>query len=73
VSRSISFSWRLILAPDFVLDYVVAHEVAHLLEMNHGARFWRLVRSLVADIDGPQEWLKRNGVALHRYAARPAA
>lgn len=72
VSRSISFSWRLILAPDFVLDYVVAHEVAHLIEMNHGVRFWRLVRSLVADIDAPQEWLKRNGVALHRYAVRPA-
>ena len=71
-SRSISFSWRLILAPDPVLDYVVAHEVAHLLEMNHGARFWRLVRSLVADIDAPQDWLKRNGVALHRYAARPS-
>jgi len=69
-SRSISYSWRLILAPEFVLDYVVAHEVAHLLEMNHGARFWRLVRSLVPDIDRPQEWLKRNGVALHRYAAR---
>jgi predicted metal-dependent hydrolase len=71
-SRSISFSWRLILAPDFVQDYVVAHEVAHLLEMNHGAHFWRLVRSLVADIDAPQDWLKKNGVALHRYAARPA-
>ncbi len=71
-SRSISFSWRLILAPDPVLDYVVAHEVAHLIEMNHGARFWRLVRSLVADIDAPQDWLKRNGVALHRYAARPS-
>ena len=73
VSRSISFSWRLILAPDDVLDYVVAHEVAHLVEMNHGPRFWRLVRLLVPDIDGPQAWLKRNGVALHRYAARPAA
>jgi len=73
VSRSISFSWRLILAPDYVLDYVVAHEVAHLIEMNHGPRFWRLVRLLVPDIDGPQEWLKRNGVVLHRYAARPTA
>ena len=47
-SRSISFSWRLILAPAFVLDYVVAHEVAHLREMNHGPRFWRLVRTLGA-------------------------
>jgi predicted metal-dependent hydrolase len=70
VNKSISYSWRLIFAPAFVLDYVVAHEVAHLREMNHGPRFWRLVRSLVYDIDTPQAWLKKNGVALHRYAAR---
>ena len=70
VSKSISYSWRLIFAPVFVLDYVVAHEVAHLREMNHGPRFWRLVRSLVPDIDAPQAWLRKNGVALHRYAAR---
>ena len=42
-SGLLSFSWRLILAPAFVLDYVAAHEVAHLLEMNHGPRFWKLV------------------------------
>jgi len=70
VSKAISYSWRLILAPAFVFDYVVAHEVAHLREMNHGPRFWRLVRSLVPDIAAPQAWLKKNGVALHRYAAR---
>ena len=69
-SKSISFSWRLILAPAYVFDYVVAHEVAHLREMNHGPRFWRLVRSLVADIEAPQAWLRKNGAALHRYAAR---
>jgi predicted metal-dependent hydrolase len=68
-ARGLSFSWRLILAPDFVLDYVVAHEVAHLREMNHGARFWAHVRSLVADIDAPQAWLKKNGRQLQRYAA----
>jgi predicted metal-dependent hydrolase len=70
VNRSISYSWRLILAPGFVLDYVVAHEVAHLIEMNHGPRFWRHVRSLTPDIVAPQVWLKKHGVALHRYAAR---
>jgi predicted metal-dependent hydrolase len=68
--RSLSFSWRLILAPGFVLDYVVAHEVAHLREMNHGARFWRLVGEMVADPDKPQRWLKQHGSALHRYAPR---
>lgn len=68
-TRSLSFSWRLILAPDSVLDYVVAHEVAHLREMNHSPRFWAHVRALVADLDAPQDWLKANGRDLQRYAA----
>ncbi len=68
--RSLSFSWRLILAPSFVLDYVVAHEVAHLREMNHGPSFWAHVKSLVADIKTPQAWLKKNGRELQRYAVK---
>jgi hypothetical protein len=65
---NLSFCWRLVLAPPSVLRYVVAHEVAHLAEMNHGPRFWRLVRFLAGeDIDTPQEWLRRHGPALHRY------
>lgn len=68
--RALSFSWRLILAPDFVLDYVVAHEVAHMRQMNHGPRFWTLVRELVGDVDTPQAWLSTNGPLLHRYAPR---
>ncbi len=69
-TRSLSFSWRLILAPAAVLDYVVAHEVAHLREMNHGPAFWRLVRELVGDVKRPQAWLRQHGMGLHRYAAR---
>jgi predicted metal-dependent hydrolase len=69
-TRALSFSWRLILAPPFVLDYVVAHEVAHLRQMNHGTRFWELVRALVGDVEKPQAWLSRNGPLLHRYAPR---
>ena len=69
-TRCLSFSWRLILAPAFVLDYVVAHEVAHLSEMNHGPRFWRLVHELVGDVERPQTWLRQHGAGLHRYAAR---
>jgi predicted metal-dependent hydrolase len=69
--RSLSFSWRLILAPDFVLDYVVAHEVAHLREMNHSPRFWAHVRTLVPDIDKPQDWLKAHGRELQRYGVGP--
>ena len=68
--RSLSFSWRLILAPPFVLDYVVAHEIAHMREMNHGPRFWRLVNELVRDAERPQAWLREHGPALHRYAPR---
>ncbi len=65
---ALSFSWRLIFAPNFVLDYVVAHEVAHMRYMNHGPRFWKLVHDLVDDVDTPQAWLGRNGPLLHRYA-----
>ena len=68
-ARSLSFSWRLILAPDFVLDYVVAHEVAHLKEMNHSPRFWAHVKSLIADKGVAQAWLAANGRELQRYIA----
>ncbi len=69
-TKLLSYSWRLILAPPFVLDYVAAHEVAHLRELNHGLRFWRLVRELVGDVKKPQAWLSQNGILLHRYAPR---
>lgn len=63
----LAYSWRLVLAPPHVLDYVVAHEVAHLVEPNHGARFWRLVRDLGADVEGGKAWLHRHGAVLLRY------
>ena len=66
-SGSLSFSWRLILAPEPVLDYVVAHEVAHLAEMNHSARFWKLVRTMVADPATQRAWLKRHRAELLSY------
>ena len=62
-----SFSWRLILAPEAVLDYIVAHEVAHLVEMNHGKRFWKLTRQLTEDVGGPQAWLRKHGTQLLQY------
>ncbi|MBM3534027.1 MAG: M48 family metallopeptidase [Alphaproteobacteria bacterium] len=64
---ALAFCWRLILAPKEVMDYVVAHEMAHLVELNHGPRFWTLVRRLVSDVDGPKGWLSRHGIRLHRY------
>jgi predicted metal-dependent hydrolase len=63
----LSFSWRLVLAPDFVGRYVAAHEVAHLAEMNHSPDFWALVEGLVGDFRTPRAWLKRHGPQLHRY------
>lgn len=68
-SGSLSFSWRLILAPHFVLDYVAAHEVAHLEEMNHGKAFWQLVYKTMPRTDEARRWLKCHGTALHRYGA----
>jgi predicted metal-dependent hydrolase len=65
----LSFSWRLILAPSPVLDYVAAHEVAHLAEMNHGPRFWALVRQTMPEMDDAKRWLATRGVDLHRYGA----
>jgi len=50
-----------------VVDYVVAHEVAHLVEMNHGPRFWKLVRSLTPDPATPRAWLKRHRTELLSY------
>jgi predicted metal-dependent hydrolase len=64
---ALSFSWRLVLAPPRVLDYVIAHEVAHLREMNHGKRFWRLVADLVGEPKAERAWLTRNGGRLRRY------
>ena len=64
---ALSFSWRLIFAPDFVRDYVVAHEVAHLKEMNHSARFWALVKSLSPDTARARQWLREHGRSLLRY------
>jgi len=61
------FSWRLVLAPEFVLDYVVAHEVAHLREMNHGRRFWRLAAELTPEIDDARAWLGDKGDGLLRF------
>jgi predicted metal-dependent hydrolase len=67
-SGVLSFSWRLILAPRFVLDYVAAHEVAHLCEMNHGPRFWKLVAGCVPRLEEAKAWLRNEGSDLHRYA-----
>lgn len=64
---SIRYSWRLALAPFAVADYVAAHEVAHLIEANHGPRFWALVKQLAGDHRPHREWLKAHSAELHAF------
>ena len=67
VRGRLSLSWRLVLAPPDVRDYVVAHEVAHLKEMNHGPNFWALVEWLCPDHARPRRWLREHANSLQRY------
>jgi predicted metal-dependent hydrolase len=64
---TLSFSWRLVFAPPEVLDYVVAHEMAHLMVRGHGPDFWRLAGELAEDLASGRIWLRRHGRALFRY------
>lgn len=64
---TLSFCWRLVFAPPAIIDYVIAHEVCHLKEMNHSPAFWSLVASLCPGYKTHRQWLKKNGGTLHRY------
>ncbi len=68
---TLSFNWRLVLAPYEVLDYVVVHELCHLREANHSHRFWRLVESRRPNWRAQRDWLRHHGPEL--LAFRPAA
>ena len=63
-SGTLSFNWKLMLAPPKVLDYVVVHELCHLKEMNHSPRFWKLVEEIIPDYKEYRKWLKENGNTL---------
>ena len=65
-SGDLSYSWRLILAPDYVLDYVAAHEVAHLRHLDHSPRFWRLVLTHCPNAARARNWLRLHGQEVHR-------
>jgi len=65
----LSFSWRLILAPPYVLDYLAAHEVAHMVHMNHSPKFWAVVSRTSPDVKRAEAWLKAHGASLHRFGA----
>ncbi len=67
-SGSLNFSWRLIMAPGFVLNYLAAHEVAHLVHMDHSPPFWKVAYKLSSDVDRAEAWLKANGTSLLRFS-----
>jgi predicted metal-dependent hydrolase len=66
-SGSLNFSWRLIMAPGFVLNYLAAHEVAHLIHMDHSPPFWKIAAKLTPDVDRAEAWLKAHGTSLLRF------
>ena len=63
-SGSLSFCWRIAMAPDFVIHYLIAHEVSHLKHMNHGPRFWKTVTALTSDTQRAKSWLKHHAKEL---------
>jgi predicted metal-dependent hydrolase len=67
---ALSFSWRVVLAPPQILDYLAAHETAHLRELNHSKRYWAQVKKCFPDYDGAEAWLRKHGAALHAIAPR---
>ncbi len=66
-SGQLTFHWRLVFAPPDVLEYLIAHETAHLVELNHSPRFWAVVARLCPHYISTRRWLKREGHRLHRY------
>lgn len=62
--KNLNFNWRLLLAPEEILDYVVAHELSHLKEMNHSREFYKVLESVMPDYRWRQQWLKENGMTL---------
>lgn len=68
----LSFSWRVVMAPESVMRYVIAHEVSHLRELNHSKKFWQLVDELVSHRAASTEWLSTHGLDLHRYGLEHA-
>lgn len=66
-NKNLSFCWKLALAPTFVLDYIIAHEVAHLVQMNHSDAFWAVVAEIDDNRAAAGIWLRKNGAALQKW------
>lgn len=69
-NRSIRYSWRVVMAPEAVADYLAAHEVAHLVRPDHSPAYWAVVTRLIGDHRPMRQWLKQNGAALHAIGTR---
>jgi predicted metal-dependent hydrolase len=67
IRGNLTFAWRLVFAPKFVMEYVVIHELCHLIEMNHSKRFWKLVSNLCPEYLMARRWLKKHSSLLHSY------
>lgn len=63
-TNALSFSWRLLMAPYPVIDYIIIHELAHIKEKNHSRKFWAYLESLMPEYETPKEWLRENGCLL---------
>lgn len=63
-ARNLNFNWRLVMAPEWVMDYVIIHELCHLTHMNHSAQFWELVAHYMPDYQAAKQWLKAHGQEL---------
>ncbi|MDR3539865.1 MAG: SprT family zinc-dependent metalloprotease [Desulfosporosinus sp.] len=61
---NLNFNWKLVMAPTFIIDYVIVHELCHFIQMNHSQEFWRLVGNLIPDYIERRKWLKKNGIKL---------
>jgi predicted metal-dependent hydrolase len=66
VNNNLTFNWRLIKVPMTVIDYVVVHELAHLIEANHTPRFWNIVKAQIVNMDKAKQWLKEHGQLLEQ-------
>ena len=66
--RNINYNWRIIMAPDYVIDYLISHEVAHLKHQNHSADFWNCVQDICPNYKEGEHWLKLRGKSLYQYS-----
>jgi hypothetical protein len=66
LNNNVHFNWRLIKAPMFVIDYVIVHELAHLIEANHTPRFWNIIRAQAPTMEKAKAWLKEHGQLLEQ-------